>query len=125
MLSSLLCLPICEAVDMQTGEGEVGKGKAKIEKVCGRRLRSSACCECLGYYFYVSWSWGKKKTVDHVWVDLNGMALEAFKGRSRLITASSQSHNEWRPGSILCFGRGWIRDKTPTLKLIFVSKFGA
>lgn len=43
----------------------------------------------------------EKKNMDHVWVDLNGMAHEAFKGRSRLITASSQSHNEWLPGSLL------------------------
>jgi hypothetical protein len=25
----------------------------------------------------------------------------------------------------MCFGRGQIRDKTPTLTLVFVSKFGA
>lgn len=37
---------------------------------------------------------GERKSVDRVWVDLNGMAYEAFKGSSRLITASRQSHNE-------------------------------
>lgn len=48
---------------------------------------------------------GERKNMEQVWVDLNGMAYEAFKERSRLITASSRSQNEWLPGDT-GLGRG-------------------
>lgn len=45
-----------EAAGVRREGREGAKGKARIEKVWGRRCRSSAACECLECHFYLSLS---------------------------------------------------------------------
>lgn len=54
-----------QSIENAGREGKVEKGIVKIEKVLDRQFRSSACCECLEYYFISPWAGRKSRKEKH------------------------------------------------------------